>query len=47
MRAPDGRVMGVAYDSIGRVMVAVDSGEHRTTVRPQPEMGWGCEPDAS
>ena len=47
VRAPEGRVMAVAYDSIGRVMVAVDSGEHRTTVRPQPEMGWGCNPDAS
>ena len=44
---PEGRVMAVAYDSIGRVMIAVDSGQHRTTVRPQPEMGWGCNPNAS
>jgi hypothetical protein len=44
---PEGRVMAVAYDSIGRVMVAVDSGQHRTAVRPQPEMGWGCRQDAS
>ena len=44
---PEGRVMAVAYDSIGRVMVAVDSGEHRSAVRPQPELGWGCKQDAS
>jgi hypothetical protein len=40
---PAGRVSSVAYDSIGRIIVFVDSGEHRDDVRPQPTMGWGCE----
>jgi hypothetical protein len=40
---PPGRVMGVSYDTIGRVIVVVESGEHRDSVRPQPERGWGCE----
>lgn len=40
---PPGRVSGVAYDTIGRVVVMVESGEHRDSVRPQPERGWGCE----
>ena len=44
---PTGRVSGVSYDSIGRVIVMVESGEHHTTVRPQPEMGWGCEANVS
>ena len=44
---PGGRVSDVAYDSIGRVVVFVDSGEHRSTVRPQPESGWGCEPEST
>ena len=41
---PGGRVFAAAYDSIGRIIVFVDSGEHRAAVRPQPELGWGCEP---
>lgn len=46
---PPGRVSAVAYDSIGRIVVMVDSGEHRDAVRPQPELGWGCdvEPNAA
>jgi len=40
---PTGRVSGVSYDAIGRVIVLVESGEHHTTVRPQPEAGWGCD----
>lgn len=44
---PPGQVYVVAYDSIGRIIVMVDSGEHRDAVRPQPELGWGCEGDPS
>lgn len=44
---PDGQVSDVVYDSIGRVVVMVDSGEHRAAVRPQPQLGWGCEANAS
>jgi len=44
---PSGRVSGAAYDSIGRIVVFVDSGEHRSAVRPQPELGWGCEPEST
>jgi hypothetical protein len=44
---PTGRVSGAAYDSLGRVVVFVDSGEHRANVRPQPELGWGCEPEST
>ena len=40
---PPGRVTGVSYDAIGRIIVMVDSGEARDTVRPQPVEGWGCE----
>jgi hypothetical protein len=40
---PDGEVSGAAYDSIGRVVVFVDSTQHRDSVRPQPVQGWGCE----
>jgi hypothetical protein len=43
---PPGRVYSVAYDSIGRVVVLAE-GEPRDSVRPQPELGWGCEADAS
>jgi hypothetical protein len=39
---PPGRVFGVSYDSIGRIVVMVDSGEQRDSVRPQPVQGWGC-----
>jgi len=44
---PGGRVTDAAYDSIGRIVVFVDSGEHRSAVRPQPELGWGCEPEST
>lgn len=44
---PPGDVEAVAYDSIGRIIVMVDSGEHRDSVRPQPELGWGCEDEPS
>ena len=44
---PGGRVTDAAYDSIGRIIVFVDSGEQRSTVRPQPEFGWGCEPEGT
>ena len=44
---PRGEVYAVAYDSIGRIIVLVDSGEHRDAVRPQPEQGWGCEDEPS
>ena len=40
---PPGRVTGVSYDAIGRIIVMVDSGEARDSVRPQPVEGWGCE----
>jgi hypothetical protein len=40
---PPGRVFAVSYDAIGRIIVMVDSGEHRDSVRPQPVQGWGCE----
>ena len=44
---PDGQVYGVGYDSIGRVIVFVDSGQARDDVRPQPTMGWGCDEEAA
>jgi hypothetical protein len=44
---PPGPVSSVAYDAIGRVVVFVDSAEHRDSVRPQPERGWGCDDAAS
>jgi len=44
---PGGEVEAVAYDSIGRIIVMVDSGEHRDSVRPQPELGWGCGEEPS
>lgn len=44
---PGGRVTDAAYDSIGRIIVFVDSGEHRSTVPPQPRLGWGCEPEST
>jgi hypothetical protein len=40
---PPGQVSGIFYDSIGRIIVMVDSGEYLEAVRPQPEQGWGCE----
>jgi hypothetical protein len=40
---PEGRVFAVAYDSIGRIVVMVDSATARDSVRPQPVAGWGCE----
>jgi hypothetical protein len=43
---PDGEVSGAAYDSIGRIIVFVESEQARDEVRPQPVMGWGCEEDA-
>lgn len=42
---PGGAVIDVAYDSLGRIVVLVDSGEHRTSVGPQPRLGWGCDSD--
>ena len=42
---PPGEVYAVAYDSIGRIVVMVDSGEHRNEVRAQPKQGWGCDGD--
>ena len=39
---PDGRVSGVAYDSIGALVVFVDSGQTMAAARPQPRLGWGC-----
>ena len=44
---PGGEVYAVTYDSIGRIIVMVDSGEHRDAVRPQPRLGWGCEEESS
>lgn len=38
-----GKVFAVSYDSVGRIIVMVDSGEHRDAVRPQPKQGWGCD----
>jgi hypothetical protein len=40
---PGGQVTDVLYDSIGRVIVMVDSGEHRSSEGSQPRRGWGCE----
>jgi hypothetical protein len=42
---PDGRVTDLAYDSAGRVVVFVSSGQVLVEPRRQPRQGWGC-PDA-
>jgi hypothetical protein len=44
---PGGRVTDAAYDSLGRIVVFVDSGEHRSSVRAQPRLGWGCDEEVS
>jgi hypothetical protein len=40
---PDGRVIAVNYDAIGRIIVMVQSEQARDSVRPQPVQGWGCD----
>jgi hypothetical protein len=40
---PIGRVADLGFDSGGRLIIFVDSGETLAQQRPQPRMGWGCD----
>lgn len=40
---PAGKVSDLAFDSGGRLVVFVYSGQTLPQARPQPRMGWGCD----
>ena len=45
---PIGSVQDLAFDSGGRLIIFVDSGQTLSAARAQPRMGWGCgEPGAA
>ena len=39
---PDGTLSGLAYDTAGRLVIFVHSGQRTASVRDQPTEGWGC-----
>jgi hypothetical protein len=39
---PAGNVVDLGFDSGGRLIIFVDSGETLAQARQQPRMGWGC-----